>query len=489
MDQNARSGHGEVGAAQPVGTPVATPALAVVRGPVCEGCGGEGTIGGAVDATTGSAMGQGTRPPALCERCRRHQSAIIAVQTAISWMVFFAGLFYVLPHLLASAPGTVQYLEGNARTLRGGALLAFYGSMFVGVIFHEGAHALCARAFRSTVTGVRIGSGPTVLRCTLGRTTFALHIWPFGGLTTWVPGTSAMTPRRRAAVAFAGPLANLLLAGFCWAVRSSNPELAIPAACANLIIFIQNIFPHPGGEGRGQGNDGWQVLTNLTRPHLAHARARSAELLGRCTALAQDGRNAEAAHYLRSELEKAGGDNPDAEALLCVYLLSTDRTQEEIAEGFERSGRLLYDQRATPALRAMALSNRAWMLAVGGWPDRLAEAEWEAREALRALPDNAGSLGPMALILVRQGRFAEAEPLAEKVIRQRVNALAKAKGPRRAEVARLLACARCTRGLLYTYTGRLEAARGEIAATRSLDADCPLLAELERMHAPSPGFA
>jgi tetratricopeptide (TPR) repeat protein len=126
------------------------------------------------------------------------------------------------------------------------------------------------------------------------------------------------------------------------------------------------------------------------------------------------------------------------------------------------------------------------MLAVGGWPNLMAEAEWAARAALRCHPNNASMLGTQALVLVRLGRFDEAEPIAEKVVQHRLKAMASAQGTALVELAANLAANRCALALLYARTGRVGAARRELAEARSLDTTCELLPELEQVLAAAP---
>jgi hypothetical protein len=304
--------------------------------------------------------------------------------------------------------------------------LAFYVALFVGVCLHEGAHAVCARAFGFTVTGVRIGSGPSMYRARVQRTIVTFHLVPLSGLTSWRPGPAEVTTRKRALIAAAGPIANLCIAAITWSLRAHQPTWTVPAACANLLLFVQNMLPRPSRAARDTPNDGWQILKNLSGSHWAKTHVRRLEMTARCGALTAAGSMDDAIAYLRSEIARHGGDDPDADAVLCGYLLSATGHPDAIQEGFERSSRLLKDRRAFPALRASALNDRAYMLAVGGWPHLIEEAEWAARESLHFLPRNPSVAGALGFVLLRLGRFDEAEPRLKGAIQHDLNAMSAA---------------------------------------------------------------
>lgn len=444
------------------------------RGPSCENCGGE---------AAGEAVAHNIL---LCDRCRSRYRLVVVAHSIISWLAVFGIVFVAMPRLLASATRNPLLGQQPSSVLTARDLLVFYVSLAVGVLVHECSHAACASGFGFTVTQIHLGTGRVLYRRKAGDLVAVLHIAPFGGVTMWRPDATPVTPAKRAAVAFAGPLSNLALAALCWAARSYQPAIAIPAACANLLLFIENVAPRPYSLKSGNANDGWQILKNLTKSHWARTHARRLELVNRCVAAERDGRTSEAIGQLRSDIEKAGGDYPDAEALLCVLLLSPRESQANIGEGFQRSSRLVHDQRAFPGLRAMALNHRAFMLAVGGWPHLMAEAEWAAREALRENPDKMWRRGTLAIVLFRLGRFDEAERIVGEVVQHDLKAVRDAKGAQLVNLAKNAAANRCTLALLHAHTNRRDAAQRELAGVRSLDTNCVLLPELERVLAAGP---
>jgi len=449
-----------------------------VHGPTCEGCG--------QDAANAD-LENGTR---LCPRCRRIHAVIAAVHLLVSISAMVVLLFDWMPHLIATQ--TTAHLiaqegfEGPRvrplPRLLGGEILVFYLALAFAIPIHEGAHALCARALGFTVTEVHIGSGRVVLLRKLMGTLVAVHAVPLGGLTRWRGGPARLTPGKRAAVAFAGPLSNLAVAGVCLLVRADAPYLAIPAACANLLMFIDNFTPSPYSPWGGRiPNDGWQILGNITKSRWATNSSRLITLSGDCFALVRAGRRPEAVQRLRGEIDAADGDYPDAEALLCALLLSPRHDESEIDEGLRRSRRLLWDQRAFPPLRALALNNRAWLIAVRGWHVCMADAEWSAKEALRGSPENVSIRGTLALILVRLGHLDSAETLANEVLQQRIQLAQAAEADPRQQQAKQLAANHCTLALLRAAKQQYQAAEQELAQARSLDASAELLPELERV--------
>jgi len=253
--------------AEPAG--IAETAAATPRHPTCESCGRER-----------SDVALGDNGAHVCARCRRVHAFIAAAHSVLSTLAFVFVLFYLMPHLVASvAPAHVLAPLISERAARqrsiGVQMLVFYLSLVLAVPVHEGAHALCARALGFTVTQVDIGSGRVVFKRKLAGTTVVVRAVPLGGMTRWKGGAASVTPAKRAAVAFAGPLSNLLLAGACWAAHPYAPYIAIPAACANLLTFAVNILPAPHSPWSKTANDGWQILTNLGKSHAATSAARA----------------------------------------------------------------------------------------------------------------------------------------------------------------------------------------------------------------------
>jgi len=431
-------------------------------GPFCDNC-GTGTDPYARPATA-----------PLCDRCRRRHSMLAAAHAAFSFAAFAVIVWVAVPRLIAAQVGPLAIIQP------GQIWVAFYATLAVGVCLHEGAHAICARAFGFTVTAVRVGTGPVLFRGHIQRTVVSFHALPFSGVTSWRPDLSEVTSTKRAVIAAAGPLANLCIAAIAWGLRAQDPYLAITAAGGNLLLFVQNIVPCPPRTANGTPNDGWQIFKNLVRSHWAQTHLRRIELTTRCAAFTGSAATEQAIAYLRAEISRRGEDAPDAEAMLCAYLLELGGDPAAVSEGFERSSRLLEDRRAAPSLRASALNRRAFMLAAGGWPDLMEEAEWTAREALHVLPRSPQVIGTLGFVLTRLGRFNEAEPMIDAAI-QHGTQLAANSDTQSLAHSRSLAAQHCALGLLYAHTARHAAAAGQQIKAQALDRSSPLLAELDNV--------
>jgi regulator of sigma E protease len=118
------------------------------------------------------------------------------------------------------------------------------------IFVHELGHFLAARSVGVRVLCFSIGFGPALARFQYGHTEFRLAMIPLGGYLKMlgdspdgstdagsaVESFAAQTPLRRAWIAFAGPLANLLLAwvlfaALVWGVpEEPSTRLEQPAA-------------------------------------------------------------------------------------------------------------------------------------------------------------------------------------------------------------------------------------------------------------------
>lgn len=126
--------------------------------------------------------------------------------------------------------------------------------LVVAILAHEGSHALVGSALGLEVTHVQ------------------LTMW--GGYTGFVAWRQ--DPWRKALVALAGPLANLLLAGFAWIGISHSPHLVSLAMNAaywtNLSLALFNLLP-------GAPMDGGQVAEALVW-RLTGSRGRGLQVAG-----------------------------------------------------------------------------------------------------------------------------------------------------------------------------------------------------------------
>ncbi|MBV9920296.1 MAG: hypothetical protein JOY78_05480, partial [Pseudonocardia sp.] len=92
--------------------------------------------------------------PVLCRRCHRRHWLLAAAHSVLTLALAVAALWVATPRLIATAdPG--QALGRPPGYVPGAALLAFYAGLVVGMVVHEGAHAMCARRFGFRVMQVR----------------------------------------------------------------------------------------------------------------------------------------------------------------------------------------------------------------------------------------------------------------------------------------------------------------------------------------------
>jgi hypothetical protein len=127
-------------------------AVRVLVEPSCENCGCEARDEPVANETL------------LCTGCKRRYRLFAAVHTIVSWALVFGMVLYVVPHVVAIT--THQSPLSRVRPgLTDTELWAFYLGVIVGLIVHEGAHALWARGFGLDVSVVQLGTGPVLFRC------------------------------------------------------------------------------------------------------------------------------------------------------------------------------------------------------------------------------------------------------------------------------------------------------------------------------------
>lgn len=122
------------------------------------------------------------------------------------------------------------YPEFAARTTgMAPVLLAviFAALLTVSILIHELAHAYAAQAFAYPVAGITL--------------------WAMGGFTTYRT-TAKHGPAREAAIAVAGPLATLVIAGAAYAAAGAAPPgllrvMLSALASANLLVGLFNLLP------------------------------------------------------------------------------------------------------------------------------------------------------------------------------------------------------------------------------------------------------
>ena len=158
------------------------------------------------------------------------------------------------------------------------------GLYFVGLIAasvaHEFGHLLCARICSIPVSQFGIGSGPVVLRRSVGSTHLVLRLVPVGGLV--IPAASPDLQKRWPMAFFivGGVLGNIAAIGVLIALhvagaapvvlydRAGVPLIVAQAGIlvgTQLFIIILSLIPHRASlDGRPMASDGLQLLRLLS---------------------------------------------------------------------------------------------------------------------------------------------------------------------------------------------------------------------------------
>ena len=125
---------------------------------------------------------------------------------------------------------------------------SFVGGLFIGLIVHELGHAIAAVALTKQKVTAQIGTSNRPFRIVVGRLSLRLSISGFRyGWTEY--DRSGESRGVQVLVALCGPLATVVLAGFCLAWVYGFPVLSLPwlvglgFIVANLRILATSILP------------------------------------------------------------------------------------------------------------------------------------------------------------------------------------------------------------------------------------------------------
>ena len=161
-----------------------------------------------------------------------------------------------------------------------------FAGLIVGLVFHEGGHALCAVLTNIPVRLVSIGIGPLLLHGRVGETQLEWRLLPVAGYVEQYP---ILADRRfsQALVTIGGVLGNVFLIyiiislGFEAAADSPTVRGSLGAIVATQICFIAtSVYPI---KQWGLYNDGWRLLHLIHRPSIARDNFLEAykQLVGR----------------------------------------------------------------------------------------------------------------------------------------------------------------------------------------------------------------
>lgn len=120
-------------------------------------------------------------------------------------------------------------------------LLIFFILIVIAVILHEFGHFLAARKLGVIAEEFNIGMGPKMTGKRIGKTSWNLRILPFGGSCVLNDKELlALSPQKRIAIFFAGPVVNLFLSLVCFlAFRLLTGQMNI---LANIMSWAKMFF-------------------------------------------------------------------------------------------------------------------------------------------------------------------------------------------------------------------------------------------------------
>lgn len=365
--------------------------------------------------------------------------------------------------LLTTVSGTALVLLQPEFPLRWFFLnLAWFDVCLIASIApHELAHALAARAVGLRVFRVLIGSGRTWWRGRVFGFRTEAKVFPFDGAVLAAPRAAAGYRWRRFLFILAGPVANaglLVLAvaavprGVPWAnaigTRWAGWEFF---ALANALILLLNLWPRTVttalGPSPSDGRNLWRAVFGKTESAAeAHALWFLLE--------AVECRESAARPAALAWLEKGLAAHPENCALIQIKsILLIEMGNLAAARPIVLA--LLARADTPPATRAMFLNNLAYVDALLGGEELLAEADRASAEALAAFPWFANTQGTRGTFLLAAGRLDEAlailraiqsppdEDYSSSAQRTCILALAEAAAGNITEAVRLRAVAHC----------------------------------------------
>ncbi|MDB6029610.1 MAG: hypothetical protein JWM68_5833 [Verrucomicrobiales bacterium] len=351
-------------------------------------------------------------------------------------------------------------------------LFIFYLCSILTIVPHELGHALAGRAVGFRVFGIIIGVGKKLWKGKLFGFDVTVNSMPIGGLALVAPKTLEGFRAKKFITVAAGPLVNLLIALFIWAIVPAH-RLSLDALdrnvapltiffYANLWVLAVNLWPHKVNQSLGGvASDGKQLLTAFTLKDDAIKTAHAGYFLAESSACHYVGDVKGTEEWVQRGLALYPHDR---HLLMQNGLFLMDRGR--LTEARELYTRLLTWPAMTPVLRALLMNNLAYADVLMAQDDLLPEADrcsQEAMAVLSAVPEIKGTRGA---VLSALGRIEEGLPLLRE-------ALQTVSSPRsRAENACHISIAEARRGnraIAETY----------LTEARTLNPECKLIERAE----------
>lgn len=374
----------------------------------CHTCGYASRFGRFFRRETGGLFG---RPVQLCAGCapfRSDRSNQKAVASVLIWT-------------LISALFAFSYAGDFGTTSQGFAWFAtaaFSGPFNMAA--HELGHAVAAGALGARVLKIRFGHGPRLSVTHIAGVTLEWRRYPFlGGETVHVPPSAAFPSWKRALIALAGPLTNLVLAAIFATLPSllPNADLTLAAACsgltlANLLMGVSNLVVWRRSatpDAMATQSDGANILAAFRRRPVQDPETRALFAAERLDLL---GRQGEAADAYEALLSRRPGDA----FYLCKILHLIDRVSgpEAALAAYQRLA-LQGPPRQRPwdlgAMESFLHGNLAWFALKVGDEAHLRAADLHAPLAMVRAGEWPEIRATMGALDVRRGRFEAGEAL------------------------------------------------------------------------------
>jgi len=393
---------------------------------------------------------------AICPRCHHERQAREAgglVRSAAGLLLVSVALLHWRPELTAG-------------------WVALYAALFSAffhlvVLPHELGHALAARLLGMRLFGVTLGTGWLRRRWRVAGLRLDWRGPPSGGFTHAGPARAEGARWRMAALAVAGPAANVLLALAVWpwlpepgAWETWRTPVAAAASAwvgCHGVAALASLWPHRVVSAQGiAASDGLLALQAL----FSGVGTVRGWLLACCeleVAGLRAERRAEEALARIADTEAAWGAAPELATLRGVLLVDLGRLDE--------ARRVFLDQlerEPTPIERIVVLSNLAWCAYLSQRDELFEEAEAASDEAMRSLGWLAPVQGTRAAVLVWSERAEDALPLLDRAFDG-------------AEDARDRACVAGIRARAHHQLGHPDQAKHHLEQARHHDPACPLL--------------
>jgi tetratricopeptide (TPR) repeat protein len=350
----------------------------------------------------------------------------------------------------------------------------FHSFGIVATLPHELGHALAARACGMHVFHVAVGVGRKLFQWRILGVLVDFRAIPYGGVTMALTAERKWIRIREFLYAFAGPLANLLLALLVLALvgwprlADFRPHEKLSPwtlfFAANVLVFVTNLIPRSFPSSAGQMvSDGVHILrafvmkpAHFDPMRIAYYLAHAATARERCDMQA-------AAQWTEQGLK----DYPAERTLRLQRAL--DRVEaRDFTVARETLRELLPDcDQDDLEFRALLLNEIASVDVLIGTKELLHEADDYSQDALKLLPWSPAIKGTRGAVLVQRGEVEKGIDLLQSALRETEERWL------RARYACFLAMAEACRG-------NNEVACNYLAFARQIHSDCILLPQAEQ---------